>query len=603
MEHKHLPRANAPTLFFRSWKVQPGLDRGRRKRSVFIGHSQPTHSGMFDDIASGFSEAGWHAYSGDIRGHGNSTTREFALGHLSEKGGWEEAVTDMRHFLEKSFEGIAWEDRLVVVPNITALLTLEVMKDWPDLAQHIVLISPVPNQKTLALVGKTFMQVRLRFKAPDERDEQALHHLYTFLGSHLEDRQHLADVMSSDREIIQQVIDDPLAWPTPTVSYWANIFNGMLSAWKWPRGAEVAPGTRCLIMFGGEDAMLRDGGFLAPIERFLRGIGVDDIASERVQGARSALFLEERKFNISGRILDWAERRSRPVAEHQEVDVEQIASAMLARFDSFQNTRLSPDELVELCYNAIDDDSRWAEIIYRMIYEAERSESNSEEELQARISRVMPHWERAFNINRQVMMNATLGVLLQGVIERLQIGVAILDRDGELLHSNATYDEALARLFPQIAQSAGNAAEVVRATRLLLPGNPPADTTASMSEKIVKHDDAPIGYHFFPDALKQTGLQRQGPASILILRAPDEAEPASESRRVLAELTYGLTGKEAEIVLSVAAGRSLDDIAGELDILVSTVRGHLKKAFHKMGVHSQTELAARIMSGPLGWLK
>ena len=89
-----------------------------------------------------------------------------------------------------------------------------------------------------------------------------------------------------------------------------------------------------------------------------------------------------------------------------------------------------------------------------------------------------------------------------------------------------SHDEALARLFPRIAQSAGNAAEVVRATRLLLPGNPPADTTASMSEKIVKHDDAPIGYHFFPDALKQTGLQRQGPASILILRAPDEAEPA-----------------------------------------------------------------------------
>lgn len=603
MEHKHLPRANAPTLFFRSWVGQPGLDSGRRKRSVFIGHSQPTHSGMFGDIATGFSEAGWHAYSGDIRGHGNSTTKEFALGHLSEKGGWEEAITDMRHFLEKSFEGIAWEDRLVVVPNITALLTLEVMKDWPDLAQHIVLISPVPNQKTLALVGKTFMQVRLRLRAPDERDEQALHHLYTFLGSHLEDRQHLADVMSSDREIIQQVIDDPLAWPTPTVSYWANIFNGMLSAWKWPRGAKVAAGTRCLIMFGGEDAMLRDGGFLAPIERFLRGVGVDDIASERVQGARSALFLEERKFNISGRILDWAERRSRPVAEHQEVDVEQIASAMLARFNSFQNTRLSPDELVELCYNAIDDDSRWAEIIYRMIYEAERSESNSEEELQARISRVMPHWERAFNINRQVMMNATLGVLLQGVIERLQIGVAILDKEGELLHSNATYNEGLARLFPEIAQSAKNDADVVRATRLLLSGSPPAGAAVSMSERIIKHDDAPVGYHFFPDALKQTGMQRQGPASILILRAPDETEPASESRRVLAELTYGLTGKEAEIVLSVAAGRNLDDIANELGILVSTVRGHLKKAFHKMGVHSQSELAARIMSGPLGWLK
>ena len=86
---------------------------------------------------------------------------------------------------------------------------------------------------------------------------------------------------------------------------------------------------------------------------------------------------------------------------------------------------VSAEELVELCYNAVDDESRWTEVIYRMIYEAELAGNSTEEELQARIGRIMPHWERAFNINRQVMMNATLGVLLQGVVERLQIGVAI----------------------------------------------------------------------------------------------------------------------------------------------------------------------------------
>ncbi|WP_422370861.1 serine aminopeptidase domain-containing protein [Hoeflea sp.] len=603
MECRYLPRPGGATLYFRKWSSRPGLPPSRTARSVFLGHSQPTHSGMFDDIARSFSNAGWQAHSGDIRGHGNSTGKDHALGHLNESNGWQEAIEDMRHFLETSFEGVAWEDRLVVAPNISALLTLEVLKTWPDLAQHIVLISPVPNQRTLALVGKTFMQVRLRLRAPDERDEQALHHLYTFLGSHLKDRQHLADVMTSDRAIIRKVIDDPLAWPTPTVSYWANIFSGMLSAWRWPRGARVAAGTRFLIMFGGEDAMLRDGGFLPPIERFLQGIGVDDIASDRVEGARSALFLEETKLNISGRILDWIEQRSRPRADHQELDVEQIASEMLSRFDDFHQARMSPDELVELCYNAIDDESRWAEIIYRMIYEAERSDADSEEELQSRISRLMPHWERAFNINRQVMMNATLGVLLQGVIERLQIGVAILDKEGELLHANSTYSEAVARLLPQAFQTSGNDVGAARATRLLLSESQPDANGVAMAEQVILHEGKPVGFHFHPDALKQTGLQRQGPSGILVLRATDDDETAGDTRRILTELAYGLTGKEAEITLMVAQGKSLETIAEDMGILLSTVRGHLKKSFHKLGVHSQAEMVARIMSGPLGWLK
>lgn len=53
---------------------------------------------------------------------------------------------------------------------------------------------------------------------------------------------------------------------------------------------------------------------------------------------------------------------------------------------------MSPGELVELCYNAIDDESRWNEIIYRMIYEAERSGDLAESALHKRILSLMPHW-------------------------------------------------------------------------------------------------------------------------------------------------------------------------------------------------------------------
>ncbi|WPZ12771.1 alpha/beta hydrolase [Nitratireductor rhodophyticola] len=591
-------------LLMRKWVVDPGRKPAHGPRAVFLGHSQPTHSGMLSDLGAAFRQLGWNAYSGDVRGHGKSTGNHSPLGHLDYEGGWQRAIADMRLFYEKSFAGIPWEHRLVVVPNITALLTLEVLKTWPNLARHIVLISPPPNQRAIAMFGKTFSQTRCKLGSADTPDEQSLHHLYAFLGSHLKERRHPADVMSADRALIDSVIADPLGWPTPTPAYWYNIFSGMLSAWKWPKGASVVPGTRCLILFGGEDAMLRDGGFLPPVERFLERVGFDDIASARIEGARSALFLEEKRFGIAERIVRWVGEEWHPEEGSAEIGVAELTSELLSMTSSLGASEdMSPGELVELCYNAIDDESRWNEIIYRMIYEAERSGDLAESALHKRILSLMPHWERSFNLNRQVMMNATLGVLLQSVIERLQIGVAILDSEGGLLHSNRTYFEALARLFPTRDLSSTDQRLLNQLTRTLLTGelSDPASRT-SHRETLIVHEDVPVGFRFHPEALRQTSLQRQGPASVLVLRTSLERKLAADSRVALVELAYGLTGKEAEIALLIAGGKSPEDAAESLGILVSTVRGHLKKAFSKMNVHTQSELTSRILSGPVGWL-
>ncbi|MDQ0314688.1 serine aminopeptidase domain-containing protein [Amorphus orientalis] len=606
METEYLPRLNGPPLLYRRWRTDPATRAARQRKAVFLGHSQPTHSGMLEDLAVSFRAAGWETYSGDVRGHGLSTDAATPLGHLAVEDGWAHAVDDMRHFYERSFEGVAWENRLAVVPNITALMTLDLLKTWPDLAKNIVLISPPPNQAALALFGKAFAQVRIRLGHADRPDEQALHHLYAFLGAHLKDRRHPADVMSADRELIQKVVTDPLGWPVPTSAYWYNIFSGMSSSWKWPKGLQVKPGTRCLVLFGGEDAMMRDGGFLPPIERFLARIGVSDVASARVPGGRSALFLEERKLGISARVLAWAGETWQPEGTYDEIDVAELASDLIAGIAGARGDgRLKPEELVELCYNAVDDESRWTEIIYRMIYEAERSGADNEEALQSRIAELMPHWERAFNLNQQVMMSATLGVILQTVVDRLQIGVAILDKDQRLLHRNPTFDAAVRKIFHESETPADEDTFVDWSTQRLMSNRiPQRDRSArAHGEAIVVYEGAPVGYHFHPDVLKQTSVQREGPASILVLRAEDDRTGKEDSRRLLIELAYGLTGKEAEIALLVAAGKSLDAIADELDILVSTVRGHLKKSFQKMGVHSQSELASRIMSGPVGWLK
>ncbi len=60
------------------------------------------------------------------------------------------------------------------------------------------------------------------------------------------------------------------------------------------------------------------------------------------------------------------------------------------------------------------------------------------------------------------------------------------------------------------------------------------------------------------------------------------------------DLVEQLTPRELEIALLIAAGHETKSIARRLRISFHTVRVHLGRIYAKLGLHKQTELAARI---------
>jgi DNA-binding CsgD family transcriptional regulator len=74
-----------------------------------------------------------------------------------------------------------------------------------------------------------------------------------------------------------------------------------------------------------------------------------------------------------------------------------------------------------------------------------------------------------------------------------------------------------------------------------------------------------------------------------------EPARASDLAPILLE-SYGLTGREVEIVLLLARGLATKDIAAELSLSSHTVRDHVKAIFEKADVSSRGELVARLFS-------
>ncbi len=82
---------------------------------------------------------------------------------------------------------------------------------------------------------------------------------------------------------------------------------------------------------------------------------------------------------------------------------------------------------------------------------------------------------------------------------------------------------------------------------------------------------------------------------VVLLTDPDHAPetPAQLLRRV-----YGLTRKEAQLALALAAGATLADAAMGLRIAEGTARRHLAAIFARTGIHRQSELVRLILSLP-----
>ncbi len=63
--------------------------------------------------------------------------------------------------------------------------------------------------------------------------------------------------------------------------------------------------------------------------------------------------------------------------------------------------------------------------------------------------------------------------------------------------------------------------------------------------------------------------------------------------------TYQLTAREKEILSSLAKGNSYKMMANEFSISIDTVRGHIKKIYEKLHVHSQTEAVSKALNEKL----
>lgn len=213
---------------------------------------------------------------------------------------------------------------------------------------------------------------------------------------------------------------------------------------------------------------------------------------------------------------------------------------------------------------------------------------------------LVPHIKQALTLSAHLQRHASEREIYMEGLDRLNIGVIILDDAGLLLRANPIASRILGRgdgikLADRLLE--GRTCAETRELRRLM-----ASVRSEPSKVAAMSFGRPAGGRKLMALVRGVPIaeeceRRAQPAMAIFLRDPDAATgPAQEIARQL----FDLTPSEANLAVELVNGLSLEEASIKLGVTRHTVRAHLRSIFIKIDVTRQSELVRVFLNGVLG---
>ena len=215
---------------------------------------------------------------------------------------------------------------------------------------------------------------------------------------------------------------------------------------------------------------------------------------------------------------------------------------------------------------------------------------------------LVPHLARSYALHCTLADARQQRRALTEVIDRLPVGVILLDGGGRAVLMNRSVEKILAlndgfrlvRGRPGLADQRES-----RTLGALLAAALEADAPRGGSTGGVMSATRPSGRRAFPLMVgpllaPSPGTTTHEARAVLFIGDPEGGKVGTGE---VLQALYQLTPAEAELVRLIAEGRSLDEVATERGVSLHTVRSQLKQVFLKTDTCRQGELVHLVLTG------
>jgi len=216
---------------------------------------------------------------------------------------------------------------------------------------------------------------------------------------------------------------------------------------------------------------------------------------------------------------------------------------------------------------------------------------------------LMPHLQRAIQLHRRIVGLETRSQAAADALDRLPMGLILVDGRGKVVLLNRAAKEILDRddgldlVCEGLCAARSDETATLRkmiheASMTTLGKGLQSGGVIAISRPSLKR---PLEVLVTPLASNGFELGPERPAAAIFLNDPEsQIEPDPQVFRRL----FGLTEAESRLAAALMHGRSLEEASEELGVSRTTVRTQLQSIFDKTETHRQGELVRLLLSGP-----
>lgn len=212
------------------------------------------------------------------------------------------------------------------------------------------------------------------------------------------------------------------------------------------------------------------------------------------------------------------------------------------------------------------------------------------------------HFRRALGTRRRVSALASACASAWAALDRLPIGVFVVDAGARVVKKNRAAENLLAT-----ADGLGVSNDRLEAWRpaetaalQALVSNVASEARASDVRPAAMLISRPSGnraFHLYAAPVPPGSEVRPSDDRAAVVFVSDPA-PMVETPPEILQQTYGLTLAEARLAGLLVVGHSLEEAVFALGTSLNTVKTQLRGLFTKLGVHRQTDLVRLLLTGP-----